>query len=296
MDSFWIDSPAIPASEFDFSESTTPDSPITPTDGFFLATPLEPSYFIPNHTDSFHPYRIDCAVIGDGHSEQLLWLSLPLQVLFRDPFAAKTRVTAAVSVHFGVDELVCTFKFTQNVLAYRKLVVQSCSPRKLIELRAMKSMSKYERHSGERAAITPQSSGTKYPCRFNAAELARHLRLNQYDTLLTIEVEENILCIFQHLCDVDMGKVSWMRSFSTTDREQKVDRLTASISPWYPEFTRDQVETIIRRGIYRATQGRLRKERRRQSRNLRKKSPGSSPTTPPSTIFRPFDAVVGPHH
>ena len=168
------------------------------------------------------------------------------------------------------DAFYCRFTFSVGLYAYRMIVTQGVCPRKLIPLKTMKSMPQYR---GQETANTTMawkpkvlSSATKYPCRLNIAELSRHLNLDGYDIRLTMELEENILHIFEKLCDVDLGHLSWVRTFSTADKEAKIARLMTALEPWYPEFSKEQLEIIIKRGIYRATQGRLRKERRRRSR------------------------------
>lgn len=271
---FFVDSNSVTSSDYEYSEVHTPVSPITPNEEFFLSAALQPSDILNADAISkpFHPYEIDEDLFRQGMLLESQWVGHPQQTIMKEPsdLEMKGLDNQSVLISTGVDAMYCKLTFSVNLYAYRMIVTQTICPRKLIALKTMKRMPQYK---GQESASTPMvwkpkvlTSATKYPCRLNIAELSRHLNLESYNIRLTMELEENILHIFEKLCDVDLGHLSWVRTFSTTDKEAKIARLMTALEPWYPEFSKEQLEIIIKRGIYRATQGRLRKERRHRSR------------------------------
>lgn len=271
-DLFFGDSNSVNSSDYEYSEDHTPVSPITPNEEFFLSAALQPSDILNADADSkaFHPYKIDEDLFRQGMLPLESQGVLPRHTFINEPFEVEESENQFVLISNDVDALYCKFTFCVNLYAYRMIVTQGACPRKLIALKTMKGMPQYK---GEESGRKPMvwkpkvlSSATKYPCRLNIAELSCHLNLQNYDIRLTMELEVNILHIFEKLCDVDLGHLSWVRTFSTADKEAKIARLMRAIEPWYPEFSKEQLEIIIKRGIYRATQGRLRKERRQRSR------------------------------
>ncbi|EDK38678.2 hypothetical protein PGUG_02776 [Meyerozyma guilliermondii ATCC 6260] len=273
IDLFFGDSNSANSSDYEHSEDHTPVSPITPNEEFFVSAALKPSDILNVDADSraFHPYKIDEDLFRQGMLPLgSQWVVCARQTFINEPFEIEDPESQFVSISTDVDAKYCKFTFCVNLLAYRMIVTQGACPRKLIALKTMKGMPQYKNQdSGSKPMVRKPkvlSSATKYPCRLNIAELSCHLNLENYHIRLTMELEENILHIFEKLCNVSLDHSSWVRTFSTADKEAKIATLMRALQPWYPEFSKKQLEIIIKRGMYRATQGRLRRERRHRSR------------------------------
>lgn len=245
--------------DFDLVENVC-DSSRSSCAGFLL---LESPYYF----EEIHDVSVDFDVHWSYSIDQNLpnRPCLPPNLLYSD-LNSDMYLRQQVQVKFDENCVHCTFKFIVNLKQYRMIVTQSVCGRKLVPLKIMKHMLEYQedREEPEDSSKFSAFRITNYPCKFNSYELARVLRLTAYDVLLTTEVEENIMTIFRELCEVNVAQ-AWMRSLERAERTFKLQRLMLYIKPWYPEFCYEQVEMLVKRGIYKTTQLIKRRARRKSA-------------------------------
>lgn len=102
----------------------------------------------------------------------------------------------------------------------------------------------------------------RYFSRLNIYELSRILGLQNYKIKLTRDIEFNILEMFRSYCDFHIGFQTWVRGTTKAQRTKLIDRLATVVRPFYPEFSKFQLEIIVRRASYSMMQSRLRRRRR----------------------------------
>ncbi|OVF11108.1 hypothetical protein A9F13_01g05687 [Clavispora lusitaniae] len=113
-----------------------------------------------------------------------------------------------------------------------------------------------------------QVSIKRYESRLTLVQLAWILGLQDYHISLTKDVETVVLTMFDQLCGFKIGDKTWSRGISKDERKRMIARVYKFASIYFPTFTPEIVEVIIKRGAYSRTQEFLRRKRRRQMRSL----------------------------
>ncbi|OBA21650.1 hypothetical protein METBIDRAFT_12134 [Metschnikowia bicuspidata var. bicuspidata NRRL YB-4993] len=103
----------------------------------------------------------------------------------------------------------------------------------------------------------------RYVSRLTRRQLALVLGIHNYDISLVKDIENVILAMCDQLCGLKIGESSWSR-IPRLARKDAVLKVYRFATPFFPNFTMDNVLTIIKRGAYSRTQEFLRRKRRRE--------------------------------
>lgn len=112
-----------------------------------------------------------------------------------------------------------------------------------------------------------QVSIKRYESRLTLVQLAWILGLQNYNISLTKDVETIVLTMFDQLCGFKIGDKTWSRGVCKDERKRMIARVHKYANLYFPSFTQEIVEVIIKRGAYSRTQEFLRRKRRRQKRS-----------------------------
>lgn len=105
--------------------------------------------------------------------------------------------------------------------------------------------------------------------RLSAKGLAQVLNLSS--TKEALQIEKNILNIFQNELHYPLGYRTWIRDNTKTERKYLIEELYQRVNKIYPAYDIKILETVIRRATYSMMQSRLRKERKCKQENANKK-------------------------
>lgn len=86
--------------------------------------------------------------------------------------------------------------------------------------------------------------------RANVCDLRSGLNLSNYSLALTKLVEEQILRLFELVCDFDITKNSWRRDLKADQRSDLLDRLFKYTSIWFPDYDTTTLDFVISRASY----------------------------------------------
>lgn len=103
----------------------------------------------------------------------------------------------------------------------------------------------------------------RYESRLTLVQMAYILGLQNYKISLTRDIESVILDLCEQLGGFKIGVGTWNRGVPRIERELMVIRVHKFAREYFPTFSRNLVETIIKRGAYARTQEFLRRKRRR---------------------------------
>ncbi|GEQ70077.1 hypothetical protein JCM33374_g3753 [Metschnikowia sp. JCM 33374] len=179
-------------------------------------------------------------------------------------------------------------------MAYKPFlaVVQMSGPEKEYKLPIFKQLKSFEfmlasgkytikasSKSGTNANLLSSGSRKRYASRLTLSQLAYVLGVQYFDMSLVKDIESIILEMCDQLCGLKIGESSWSRSIPRTLRKASVTKVHSFAKLFFPSFTMETIQTIIKRGAYSRTQDFLRRKRRRARKFSADKKVSSEPKT-----------------
>lgn len=137
---------------------------------------------------------------------------------------------------------------------YRLALIRSMRP-----LHAMKRDISYLRDNEPPVTIR---SFDRSSSRLTLLQLAFILGLHEFQVQMTRDIESMILRLLEDLCDFKIGDRTWCRGFSRPQRDLMVSTVYQFAHIYFPLFTLEDVNVIIKRATYARTQQLLRKRRK----------------------------------